>query len=650
MFNKSQQTRKEERLKYRRSQNFNAFASIYGCSSVSQDQISSLTKPPLPISHEFDLLYTQHCGDKNIDRSDWLQKVLDKHPDIKELRECVNPVARASEFARLYLPSNRMIPHELLLALISQHLRTLGLSEAQASLHSEWGSNFNIPPHKLYSQLALLVQRGVHRAERFWELSIPSIHAPSSIKLTQTALDEEISRTIGAASNVVGENKKLRDIKNILDEKPGDPNYIQKDEDGNIINASLNQLIYYITSSDEDVNSSETRSALCLTISSYASSMLFFNKLRDRFLSISEKLDRLQPTPQNSDTNLPPSEYEKAKLARGRCVNVFKEWIKGAINDIEPQVLDAVKLFVDKEISPIYPKQAQVMFEGRSDINNSIRIKQFEEKAPRIELGNIIGLWTGNFSLFEIPLKEFAHQLTVWSTNRYYAIQRSELLDCAWDVPRLKYRAPNIIALKDHMNKLSKWVIYSILSENNLSKRIDKMERLIKLGSLLFDMNNYFDGASIILAFIEPQLDNLVGHKAKLKQETQDTLANLIVLCQPADNYAPLRKKQTEALNNRNPVMPLISVLLQDIFNTSTNAENYVDGLINVLKCKRVYKCIMDLEVFMREKYCFLSIDQVQAKIDQFQDYDNDFLFDLAASVEKKVEKDGVTEVVLKDT
>lgn len=630
----------DKRLTYRRSQNFNAFSSIYSCTALgSQDQITSLTKPPLPISHEFDLLYSQHHGDPNVDRSNWLQQVLDNHPDIKELRECVNPVARASQFARLYLPSNRMIPHELLLALISQHLRTLGLSEAQASLHSEWGSDFNIPPHKLYSQLALLVQRGVHRAERFWELSIPSIHAPSTMKQTQTALDEEISRTIGAASNVVGENKKLRDVKNILDEKPGDTNYLQKDDQGNITNASLNQLIYYITSSDEDVNSSEIRSALCLTISSYTSSMAFFNKLRDRFMDISKKLDGAKSLAQSSE-NQTSSEYEKAKLARGRCVNVFKEWIKGAINDIEPQVLDAVKLFVDKEISPIYPKQAQKMFDGKSDTNSNLQIKQFEEKAPCVQLDNIIGLWTGNFSLFDLPLVEFARQLTVWSTTRYYAIQRSELLDCAWNVPRLKYRAPNVIALTDHMNKLSQWVIYSILSENNVNKRIEKMETLIKLGNLLFEMNNYFDGASIILAFIAPQLDNLTLHKARLKQETQDTLTELIEFCQPADNYAPLRKKQTEALNNRNPVMPLISILLQDIFQTSTNAENYVDGLINVLKCKRVYKCIVDLEVFMREKYCFLSIDQVQAKIDQFQDYDENLLFDLAASVEKQLKKD----------
>ena len=81
-------------------------------------QNPALKKPPLPISHEFDLLYLQHRGKADVDRSDWLQRVIEKNPDIQELRECLNPVARACSFARLYLPTNRLISHELLLPLL----------------------------------------------------------------------------------------------------------------------------------------------------------------------------------------------------------------------------------------------------------------------------------------------------------------------------------------------------------------------------------------------------------------------------------------------------------------------------------------------------------------------------------------------------
>jgi hypothetical protein len=102
-----------------------------------------------------------------VDRSKWLMRVLEKNPDIKTFRERVNPLTRAAKFARLYIPPTGLIPHTLLLNLISQHLRTLGLSDTQRALRTEWESFFPSPSHKLYSQLALLVQRGMHRANRF---------------------------------------------------------------------------------------------------------------------------------------------------------------------------------------------------------------------------------------------------------------------------------------------------------------------------------------------------------------------------------------------------------------------------------------------------------------------------------------------------
>jgi hypothetical protein len=244
-----------------------------------------MTRDPLPISQEFDVL-TQLRSPVEADRSDWQLRVFERNPDVKEAHEYFNPVARASSFARLYLPANRMLSHDALLALISQHLRILGLTESQTSLHSEWGAEFRFPAHKRQSQLAVLVQRAVHRTERFWELSQPSVHACETVKATQTALDEEISRTLGAAPSVVQDTSPLRD------EKPGDPNFIKTDEGGTeVVEASLNQLIFLLTTHDPARNNfvSELTNALCLHVSAYASSKIFLSKLRDRFALIHEE-------------------------------------------------------------------------------------------------------------------------------------------------------------------------------------------------------------------------------------------------------------------------------------------------------------------------------------------------------------------------
>ena len=601
---------------------------------------SKLKKSPLPISHEFDLLYAQHRSQEEVDRSDWLQKVLERHPDILELRECVNPVARATSFARLYLPSSRLIPHNTLLSLISQHFRTLGLSESQASLHSEWGATFDVPPHKLYSQLALLVQRGVHRAEKFWELSMPSIHACHDEKSTQQALDEEISKTIGAAPNINEDNQPLQK------ETPGDPMFIKyqdveiksqkevnkpQDEENKSqeevityqepVEASLNQIIYFVTTKKEYENAgvqskltsltNELVNALCLTISSYASSKVFFKKICDRF-----------------DMLLDGNDVTEQML----CLKLFKCWISFSINDIEPQILDAAMQYVETRLSPRFPNRCNKIFEV-----TQVRKYDNEAKAVKVRLNEkCTGIWTGNFTLFDLPIDELARQLTVWSSTKYYAIKRCELLDCAWDKPRLKYRAPNVIALTTHYNNFSRWVEYSILFEEKLDERIARMEFFIQLAQELFNLNNFYDGMCVLQSFEQNSIFRLNVHKTLIRQQYQEIYKKLQDLSSLEQNYHQLRNLYKECLSKGKPALPYIGVLLSDLFKYYDGTKTFIDGLINVRKFRRIYQMISGIEEFTRDRYYFYQIEQVQAKIEEIGELDEDVLLERSALIERE--------------
>lgn len=601
-------------------------------------QSPSLKKPLLPISHEIDLLGRQHRGKPDVDRSDWLQRVIDKNPDIQELRESVNPVVRACSFARLYLPTNRMISHELLLSLVSQHLRTLGLSETQASLHSEWGSDFKIPPHKLYSQLAILIQRGVHRAEKFWELAIPSIHACESVKATQTRIDEEISSTIGSAPNVFQDTAPLKE------ETPGDERFVKYEKNtGEPVEASLNQLIFWLTTSESPTGSdgenmkdpAEITNALVLTISSYASSKIFLKKLKDRWDMIKEEMANSQSTGERS-TKIPNDML---------FVKLFKAWVQGSINDMEPQILEEAMQFTEQEMKPKYAMLVNKIFESKN-AGGAARLKQLESLAPEIDLGkDCNGLWKGTFQLLDLPAIEFARQLTVWSCTKYYAIKRCELLDCAWDKPRLRWRAPNVIALTQHYCRLSQWVEYSILSEKSLSRRKEKMEKLIQVADYLFNERNYFDAMGILSGFDSNSLFRCTVHISLLSAKAQDTLEKLRNACNTEGNFKNLRQMYDQATSQNKPALPYIGVLLSDLFKYYDATQTFCDGLINVRKCKGVYKMISKIEEFMRTKYNLLPIDQVQAKIDELKDYEEDTLI----SMSWEIEPDGATPDTLLD-
>jgi hypothetical protein len=445
------------------------------------------------------------------------------------------------------------------------------------------------------------------------------VHACPTVKATQTALDEEISRTIGAAPNVV------EDVSPLRDEKAGDPAFIiwEKPEPGHDepVEASLNQLIYWVTHQEEGRNTAELISALCLTISSYASSKIFLAKLKDRW----SQIDPAAPT---GDELL--------------FVKLFKEWIRGSLDDLEPQILDEASQFVEKELMK-EPKCARLvgkLFDRRADASLN-RLAQLEKNAPKVELGSLAqgdgsNLWTGKFSLLDLPIEELGRQLTVWSSTRYYAIKRCELLDCAWDKPRLRYRAPNVIALTQHYNRLSQWVELMILSEKNQKVRLEKMDALADLANWLFEKQNFYDGMGVLSGFDANSVFRMNAHMELLKPSTKEMLARLRELTVPAGNFKELRAKYDQALTNSTPAMPYIGVLLSDLFKYYDATQTFVNGLINVRKCKGVYKMIARIEEFCRDKYCFLPIDQVQAKIDALQDYDEDTLMAMSFEIEKE--------------
>jgi hypothetical protein len=555
---------------------------------------------------------------------------------VQEAREYFNPVARAASFARLYLPANRMLSHDTLLSLISQHLRILGLSETQASLHSEWGSEFKIPPHKLFSQLGILVQRAVHRTERFWELALPSVHACDTVKATQTALDEEISRTIGAAPTLVEDTTPLDK------EVPNDTAFIRFEE-GNAepVEASLNQLIFCLTIHDPTRNTflSELTNALCLTISSYCSSKIFLQKLRDRFAMIkraaaSDARARDARARDARAVDAPDADPEKVEGLL--FIKLFKEWIRGAINDLEAQVLEEAQQFVNKELMPKYSRLCVKMFDKMGD-QNANRLQNLESRAPPVLLGDCAEkLWAGEFSLLDLPIIELARQFTVWSSARYYAIRRCELLDCAWEKPRLRYRAPNVIALTKHYNRLSQWVVWEILTEKPLRMRLKKMEQLIELARMLFELRNYYDGMAVLSGFDSNAMFRLNQHIERLQPASRETLISLRDLCVPTGFFKELRKKYEEALHASKPILPYIGVLLSDLFKTYDATPTFVNGLINVRKCRGVYKMIANIEEFCRDKYYFLPIDQVQAKIDALVDMEEDTLLAKSLEIEKE--------------
>ena len=581
-----------------------------GCSS---DESFTEDAERLPICGEFDRL-SSFFYDDGVDRSEWYDRVLNESPELRDFIERVDPVARAATLARLYLPKVRFINQVTLLALISQHLRTLGMMKSQNCLHEEWPEPLDIPAQRDTSALNTLIQRGISRAERFWELSLPSPGLPKDIA---TCIDEELSRTIGGATQVADDETPL------CDESIGDPALLRFDEETwQPMEASLNQIVWLMTGGHQGANDAlqmmddNTRvrmvDSVCLMYRSFTTPRVFFTKIKQRF-----------------EYAMKEEQGERKKVSMEATCDLLRKWLTEVGDYLEPEIQVDVKVFIESELPSEWHSRIGNVFAKKSD--EGIHLY---DRAPPVALSSALlkRLWSGKFELLDVPPEEVARQFTVFSSSRYYAIKKTELLDNAWRDPRLKHRAPNICELYDHQDRVRAWVQAIILREESDTRREEIFRFLFKVMEELEKMQNYLDLLSFFSGFEAPavwnHLKELGAEKVECRNSTsgRDFLKQVGEYAQADSNYTKWRDKQRQILlqNPRRPCLPYLIVSLQDIFNIFSEVQDKIGGLINLRKCYRMRDLVEKVMVFQTPRYAYLPIEQILDKIAALTGFDDD--------------------------
>jgi hypothetical protein len=241
---------------------------------------------------------------------------------------------------------------------------------------------------------------------------------------------------------------------------------------------------------------------------------------------------------------------------------------------------------------------------------------------------------TGEFQVIDLPVDEIARQLTMWSWKRFYKTRRVELVDCAWDKASLRHRAPNLIALTEHYNKVSRWVERMILTSKTLRDRVEMMDMFVQLAKQLVDLENYFDGSAVCSAFDSHSIFRLNRHFLQLPDKTKLILENVKQVFSADRNFKALRTRQQTRLEHYEPVIPYFGLLQADLFKYYDALPTYNKGLINVRKVKGVYQFILRFEAFKKVQFEFRVINQIQSKIEELSGLSSNVAFLLSQQIE----------------
>ena len=577
-------------------------------------EIKGVYDVPFSVSPEFDGMHAK-AAKTDIDRSYWETEVLRLHPELKDLISRVDPVSRAATLAGLFLPSRRLLPQDGVLALICQHLRTVGLPQTANEIEESFTFNIEYPLHRPNSQLVHHLERGIASSDGFYNLLLPTPgfkNTPEQIKKQLTA---QATTTLGVIGVKMLDDKKIIDEENLQD-------FDFSEETKLPVKGTTNQLVWAAAKRRKDL-SPQMVDIFAMTYHTFMTSHTMLRKLQEAY----EKLQK-----ENSEGNLSLKDRDTNELM---FVALVEKWIEISFYDFDTMLIQNLFQWINKLKFQNKGAQKRLLTAFQKQINGK-EAKAIIDNFATDEVKLPKNLFTGEFSLTEMDMSELAKQIIMYAGSFYYKITAKELLDCAWSKPRIKHRAPNVVGITNHFNKLNQFVQHEILFAPTLKRRIELWTFFSQLAYKLWKLHDFFDGMAIATAFNANPVYRLKVHKQIIDPTVMSQIDIIMNDARSEKNFAQLLTLHAEALKNAGLVIPYVGVYLTQLTFFYDGNKDYIDGLVNFQKCAGIYQLVTKILSFQMKEFTYPVIDQVQEKLKDLRPWDSATLSERSMLIEPK--------------
>ncbi|KAJ6232182.1 ras guanine nucleotide exchange factor i-related [Anaeramoeba flamelloides] len=534
----------------------------------------------------------------DVDRTNWKERVFQQNPNILDLKERVIPISRCQSFARLYGPGKDQVreklTNDIVLQLIMQNLITLGFRKTKKILEHE--ADVKYQPHFLKdSRLQKLIKNGMRDIEYVWQQT-----------MSQQKNGEESSN---GNLDIMNHFKNMgleededdeEGLTSVWDHEQNNIIYLESETSSSktkgVKAASLNKLIELLTpETDQNIKYMKT---FLMTYQSFTTPSKLLNKLMQRYhVPMTEGITE--------------EEYKiKKQCIQIRVCNVLKTWISENFSELNRKLLDKIINFLDQTVSKLNNTMAKTIKKkilrnlelGGQDFKNSTFMTDPPEpKVPK-------NIFSPDLSLFDIDEEEIARQLTLFEFQIYQKIRPPELLNLAWSKAKLKYRAPNVIALIHRFNEVSSWVVTTILKSERVRERARIIVRFCKLAEYLRSLNNYNGVMSVISGFENSAIWRLKYTFEEVPKRNLEIIQELKKELSSDNSYRYYRSLLRKV---DPPCIPYLGVYLTDLTFIEEGNPNFINGLINFSKRRLIYEVIFEIQNFQNKGYNLQPVQQI---------------------------------------
>ncbi|GAA6052177.1 hypothetical protein JCM3770_000781, partial [Rhodotorula araucariae] len=314
---------------------------------------------------------------------------------------------------------------------------------------------------------------------------------------------------------------------------------------------TLRGLVIAATSHEGRVDSSYL-SAFLMTYRTFCTSHQLLDELIDRYTT--QEPDEL------TGGDFREWELKKLRPIRARVTNLLKAWVREYMEneDLDRELLHRIREFA-----------LNTMTEKGQSLQICRSVDERLQGAARRPIGNlapgplpppILPRNVKKFKLTDIEPLELARQLTIMDGRLFQRITSQECLGKAWP-KQFGGDAPNVSAMIDMSNAVTRWVVETILAQDDLKKRAAVIKHFVTLAERCLSLNNFSTLIHIIAGLNSTPIHRLRRTWDAVSQKAMVTLGALNNIMRPDKNYKEYRDILRKSAP---PCVPFLGVYLTD--------------------------------------------------------------------------------------
>jgi Rap guanine nucleotide exchange factor 1 len=300
---------------------------------------------------------------------------------------------------------------------------------------------------------------------------------------------------------------------------------------------------------------------------------------------------------------------------------VLKEWLDRYISELDAKVIEKLQsLFDEMEIAGHNVVADHLRALATDRIAELQRAKRERRRLDPLASSQLLfripeGGLTGSGVILRFEPAEIARQQTLVQSRLYGAVKPSELLNQAWNNPKLQWKATNVIDLISRSNKFAFWVATLVVSPSTARTRARVIGKLVEVGEELHAHGNYDSLMGIIAGLNVSAVSRLTHTWGKVEKHARDRMKKLQAIFDPSNSHKAYRTAYSSARAN-GPAIPYLGTPLTDLTFTEDGNDDTLNNdptLVNFRKNTLIIHLIQDFLMGQDKRHLFPVIEPLHS-------------------------------------